>query len=68
MTQKGAQYQWIAECEVAFETLKSKLITSPILAYLAFGKDFVLETNTSKHGLGTILSQCQEDKDYNQLQ
>ena len=56
MTRKGAQYQWTADCEVAFETLKSKLLTPPILAYLDFGKDFVLETDASKHGLGAILS------------
>ena len=61
MTRKGAQYQWTADCEVAFETLKSKLLTPPILAYPDFGKDFVLETDASKHGLGAILSQRQED-------
>ena len=61
MTRKGAQYQWTADCEVAFETLKSKLLAPPILAYPDFGKDFVLETDASKHGLGAILSQRQED-------
>ena len=53
--------QWTADCEVAFEILKSKLLSPPILAYPNFTKDFVLETDTSKHGLGAILSQCQED-------
>jgi len=61
LTRKGAQYQWIAECEVAFETLKGKLLTPPVLAYPDFSKDFVIETDASRHGLGAILSQHQED-------
>ena len=61
LLQKGAQYQWTAECEVAFEVLKSKLLSPPILAYPDFKKDFVLETDASKLGLGAILSQSQED-------
>ena len=61
LTRKGAQYQWTAECEVAFEALKSKLLTPPILAYPDFSRDFIIETDASKHGLGAILSQHQED-------
>ena len=61
LTRKGAQYQWTAQCEVAFETLKDKLLTPPVLAYPDFTKDFVIETDASKQGLGAILSQRQED-------
>ena len=61
LLQKGAQYQWTAECEVAFEVLKSKLLSPPILVYPDFKKDFVLETDASKLGLGAILSQRQGD-------
>ena len=45
----------------AFETLKDKLLTPPVLAYPDFTKDFVIETDASKQGLGAILSQRQED-------
>ena len=62
LTRKGAQYLWTAECEVAFEALKSKLVTPPILAYPDFSKDFIIETDASKYGLGAILSQRQEDR------
>ena len=61
LLQKVAQYQWTAECKVAFEILKSKLLSPPILAYPDFKKDFVLETHVSKLGLGAILSQHKED-------
>ena len=41
--------------------MKYKLLTPSILVYPDFSKDFILETDTSKHGLGAILSQCQQD-------
>ena len=41
----------------SFVTLKSKLLSPPILAYPDFTKDFILETDASKRGLGVILSQ-----------
>ena len=63
LTRKGAMFQWLADCETTFETLRTKLLTSPLLAYYPdFSKDFTLETDASKFGLGTILSQYQDDQ------
>jgi len=61
LTRKKAQFLWSADYEAAFEVLKQKLVTSPLLAYSDFDKDFTLETDASKLGLGAILSQYQED-------
>ena len=61
MIQKGAQDKWTGEYEVVFETSKSKLLAPLVLTYPDFSKDFVLDTDASKHGVGAILSQCQED-------
>ncbi|XP_065908993.1 uncharacterized protein [Dysidea avara] len=61
LTRKGAVFSWSAECEVAFESLRVKLSSSPLLAYPDFTKDFTLETDASKLGLGAILSQYQDD-------
>ena len=36
-------------------------MNSPVLAFTNYTEDFLLETNTSKEGLGTVLSQKQED-------
>ena len=62
LTRKGALFEWSADYEAAFETLRTKLLTSPVLAYPEFNEDFTLETDASKHGLGAILSQYKEDQ------
>ena len=62
LTRKGAVFNWSAECEIAFDTLRDKLSTSPLLAYPNFNRDFTLETDASKLGLGAILSQYQVDQ------
>ena len=45
----------------AFEALKQAYMNSPVLAFANFTKDFLLETDASKEGLGAVLSQKQED-------
>ena len=45
----------------AFEALKQACINSLVLAFADYKKEFLLETDTSKEGLGAVLSQKQED-------
>ena len=45
----------------AFQTLKQACMNSPVLAFTDYAKDFLLETDTSKEGLGAVLSQKQVD-------
>ena len=59
LTRKGVHFRWSPECQQAFETLKSLLITSPVLAYPKVEETFILETDASILGLGAILSQRQ---------
>ena len=44
----------------AFEALKQACMNSPVLAFTDYTKDFLLETDASKEGLGAVLSQKQE--------
>ena len=45
----------------AFQTLKQVCMNSPVLAFANYLKDFLLETDASKEGLGAVLSQKQTD-------
>ena len=45
----------------AFDALKEVLSTTPVLGYPDFSREFVLETDASLNGLGTLLSQQGKD-------
>ena len=56
--------EWVSlseEALKAFEALKQACMHSPVLAFTNYTKDFLLEMDTSKEGLGAVLSQKQED-------
>ena len=38
-----------------YESLKNKLVPAPLLCYPDFSKEFTLETDASRQGLGAIL-------------
>ena len=54
---------WTSEHHVAFDTLKIALTTAPVLGYPDFTWEFILETDASLKGLGTVFSQ-QENTGY----
>ena len=56
-------FQWMPEHQESFEKLKEALITAPILSYPNYSKPFLLETDASLKGLGTVL--LQEDDEGN---
>ena len=56
---KPPPWRWGDEESQAFENIKVKLTTPPILAYADFDKPFILHTDASTNGLGAILYQHQ---------
>ena len=54
LTCKGAVFEWSTECKEAFNLLKKRLATPPMLAFPSFDSDFTLETDASIQGLGAI--------------
>ena len=60
-SRKSEQVSLSKEALGAFKALKQACMNSPVLAFADYTKDFLLETDASKEGLGAVLSQKQED-------
>ena len=56
--------QLLPEVHGAVRILKDKIKTMPMLVFPDFDKPFLLETDTTKEGLGTVLSEKQDDGHY----
>jgi hypothetical protein len=63
LLKKDAKYVWEEGQEIAFHTLKQKLMSQPILQYPDFSKEFILTTDASNGGAGAVLSQGHIGKD-----
>ena len=48
----------------AFQALKQACMSAPVLTFADYTKDFLIKTDTSKEGLGVVLSQKQADGQY----
>ncbi len=57
LLQKHFRWYWSNECQQAFEALKNRLATAPVLAFPNFSKPFILATDAADTGLGATLSQ-----------
>ena len=57
LLRKGQLFVWTSVHEEAFVTLKSALISAPVLAMPDFQKQFVVETDASDKGIGAVLIQ-----------
>ena len=56
-------FNWTEEDHKAFETLRTHLVTPPILAFPDFNAEFLLFTDACDYGIGAILSQIQNGKE-----
>ncbi|GJR09298.1 putative reverse transcriptase domain-containing protein [Tanacetum coccineum] len=55
LTQKGIKFDWGEKEENAFQSIKQKLCSAPILALPEGSKDFVVYCDASHKGLGVVL-------------
>lgn len=61
LTKANAKWNWDGNCETAFQTLKEKLTTAPVLAFPDVnGGQFILDCDASNSGIGAVLSQLQD--------
>ena len=63
LTEKGENFKWTPECQISMDALKQCLITAPILGYPDTSKPFILDTDASGFGIGSVLSQKQDGKE-----
>nr|GEY31880.1 putative reverse transcriptase domain-containing protein [Tanacetum cinerariifolium] len=57
LTQKKVMFEWGDKQEAAFQLLKQKLCSAPILALPKGCKDFIVYCDASNKGLGAVLMQ-----------
>lgn len=57
LTKKATIFRWTDEHQTAFDTLKNKLVTAPVLKYPDYDKAFILHTDASKLAIGAVLNQ-----------
>uniref|UniRef100_A0A0W0F1F4 Putative reverse transcriptase-rnase h-integrase n=1 Tax=Moniliophthora roreri TaxID=221103 RepID=A0A0W0F1F4_MONRR len=55
LLQKNRKFKWTKECQIAFDLLKAKFLSEPILVMPDVDKPFIIEADTSKWATGTIL-------------
>ena len=61
LTKKGQQFNWSDEAQQAFEELKRRFISDPILATFDPDRETVVETDASNWATGGVLSQYDDN-------
>ncbi len=63
LTRKRCVFRWSDEAQKSFETLKSRLVEAPCLAYPDRDAPFILDTDASLYSVGSVLAQIDSDGD-----
>jgi hypothetical protein len=58
---EARNWKWTAEAQQAFNELKSRFTTAPILAHFDPQKPVIIETDASDFALGAVLSQLDRE-------
>jgi len=57
LTKKNTKFEWTTEQQKAFDILKEKLTTAPVLHYPDFARQFIIAIDASDYAIGAVLSQ-----------
>ena len=57
LTRKHAKFEWTDQCQMAFDVLKQKLCTPPVLAFPDPTKPYILYTDASENCIVGLLAQ-----------
>ena len=61
LTKKDHEWEWMTECQKAFNTLKHRVTSEPILAHPELDKQFELEVDASGFATGAVLLQKKDN-------
>lgn len=61
LLKKTSKLKWTDKCDSAFQQLKEKLSSPPVLAFPNINKDFRIAVDASGTGIGYVLSQFDDD-------
>ncbi|GJR83450.1 putative reverse transcriptase domain-containing protein [Tanacetum coccineum] len=64
LTQKNVKFDWGEKEETAFQLIKQKLYSAPILAMPKGSENFIVYCDASYKGLGVVLMQNKKTSDY----
>lgn len=65
--QKRYSYQWNSDGAEAFNVIKQKIVSAPVLACYDAELSLYLSTDASLYGLGAVLNQLQKDESINPI-
>uniref|UniRef100_A0A0W0GEN7 Putative reverse transcriptase-rnase h-integrase n=1 Tax=Moniliophthora roreri TaxID=221103 RepID=A0A0W0GEN7_MONRR len=64
LLQKNQRFEWTRECQIAFDLLKAKFLSEPILIMPDIDKPFIIEADASKWATGAVLRQKGTDGEW----
>jgi hypothetical protein len=59
ITKQATPWHWEDDQQQAFEELRDKMVSKPVLRQPDFSKVFYLQTDALKYGVGAVLSQSE---------
>ena len=61
LLKKDSDFEWTVECEVSFQTLKSKLLEGSATSYPDFEREFFVKPDASDTTVGAVLTQLDDN-------
>lgn len=55
LTRKSVAWNWSSDCDEAFNTIKQKFVTTPVLTFFDASKHVTVQVDSSQFGLGAVL-------------
>ena len=63
LTEKTHSFSWTDQCQVAFDELRCRLTSTPVLVFPDPAAPFILDTDASSSGIGAVLSQVRDGQE-----